>query len=879
MTRARKLSVFLLPACLSAVLCLLVATAALADTPVPFADYRQESWYLPHSPSVTGGPVASFFNPAAMALSHRTGLDFWWNDRNVRGDMDNYGLALGRNLGYAMQSRVFGDAGHNTRLTDHQISLARGGRRGTWGLAYRWSSGDGATARQQVLATGLVSRPSRYLTLGAAGLFSLESDHSQCVLDLGLRPLGRPWLTLHADWTANGDEAFFADGSWGAGLEVRPIQGLHLGVRARQKFAAASDEDEVEYALMAGVTLNSTSWSALPRLDSDGNLDATSYLVRSEPPFSGRPVRTPALFTPLPGYYPLNLENKILTYQKYRYLDDKHVAWLDLLRLLQRMEPGKQLKGVAVNLAGFRGRPSLLWEFRRELQRLQDKGLEIIIHADRLGQSTYYLASVADHLSLDPWGEVALPGLVLTRSYLKGTLEKLGVGFQELRYFKYKSAVESLSRDSMSPADREQRQRLVDLIYDEFARAVTRDRQLPAGRYDEAVDQYGRLTADEALSLKMVDRVGRWDELGSWLRKNRGAGFATGEALQPATSLPYDDNWGPALRIPVVYAVGVCDMDTGIKGRATSAYLRSLIRDPRVVAVVLRADSPGGDPLPSDLVGQAVRDLRKAGKPVIVSQGDVAASGGYWISMDGTRILTTPLTITGSIGVISGWAWNDGLADKLGITADSVERGRHAGLYSSVNIPFLGSLPRRAMNQEELDRAEHLIRGMYDQFVAAAARGRGMDPARVGELAQGRVWLGGDAVQNGLCDGFGTLADAIDLARTQAGVPGWRPTQVVEYPPRPLIKLPSLMPRLPSLGGLGRAWNGWLESLLVHQGTDAQGPAGPLASTVAGWPGLDVLETDYVQRIGRNAGQPLLMLSPEDLPQDWKEMGTEQPRD
>ena len=243
-------------------------------------------------------------------------------------------------------------------------------------------------------------------------------------------------------------------------------------------------------------------------------------------------------------------------------------------------------------------------------------------------------------------------------------------------------------------------------------------------------------------------------------------------------------------------------MDSGINGRRTSAWLRKLATDPDVKAVVLRADSPGGDPLPSDLVAEAVRLLKEAGKPVVVSQGDVAASGGYWISMDGSRILTTPVTITGSIGVISGWLWDDGLSTKVGVTAESVQRGRHADLYSEIGLPMLGGVPRRPMNEEELARTERVIRDMYGQFVQAVARGRGLDPAVVDSVAQGRVWMGDDAIARGLCDQVGGLSDAIAEARRLAGIPDGRDVELVEYPPRPLVRLPQLGLNLGAMGGL-----------------------------------------------------------------------------
>jgi protease-4 len=362
----------------------------------------------------------------------------------------------------------------------------------------------------------------------------------------------------------------------------------------------------------------------------------------------------------------------------------------------------------------------------------------------------------------------------------------------------------------------------------------------------------------------LIDAVERWDAQPRWLRESKRARPAPREWLAPER-LTYDEVWGPALKIPVVYAVGECAMDTGIKGRTTSQYLRRLINDPNVAAVVLRADSPGGDPLPSDLVADAVRQLRKAGKPVIVSQGDVAASGGYWISMDGTSILTTPLTITGSIGVISGWVWDDGLGEKMGVTADAVSRGRHADLYANIKFPFLGALPRRPMNDEELQRAESLIRGMYDDFLGAVAAGRNLDKDAVHEVAQGRVWMGGDAIEHGLCDSMGGLGDAIALARKEAGVPDWRKVQLVEYPPRKLFQFPSLFPSLPGLGWVDQQIQTGIQSFF-------ESPTQDLAHTYLPpvLPGLDGWETQYLKHLSRDAGEPQLVLPPESLPAEWR---------
>ena len=849
-----------------ALLSCLIAPAARAGRPyMPFADYRYESWFLPQSPGVYGGPAAGLFNPAAFALSDRAGADTWLSTSTATGVSNDWGFAFGRNLGFAMQSRCFLTDPQEFNVKDYQLNLAAGTRASTFGLAYRWSSGgNDVLAREKVVSLGLIHRCRSWLSFGAAGNISIESRAAQYVFDLGLRPLGRDWLTLFADWTVNDDQAFFNGGVFGAGVEVRPVRGLHLGARVREQPLTG----DLDYSLLAGVTLGTVNFTGQPVFDKDGHHTGTHWLLRGTPPFRGaEPARLTAFSRPRP-YVSLSLENKYLTYQRYRFFDDTRVAWLDLLPVLEKIRDDDLTAGIAVNLAGLRARPSLIWELRQMLQEIKDSGKEVIIHGDRFLMSTYYLASVADRITLDPQGMMLLPGTAMTRTYLKGTLEKLGLGFQELRYFKYKSAVESLSRDSMSEGDREQRQRIVDVIFEELRDGVLEGRDLDRARFKQVVDEKTFITATEAKELGLVDDLARWDDLGRWLHENRGTGLSRAEWLRLGREF-HDEQWGQPPRIAVVYAVGACAMDSGIKGRATSAYMRRLAHDPTVAAVVLRADSPGGDPLPSDLVAAATRKLKEAGKPVIVSQGDVAASGGYWISMDGTRILTTPLTITGSIGVIAGWLYDDGLTGKLGMTSDRVQRGSHADLFGAVNMPFLGGLPYRPLDEAELARVKTVILSLYDGFVSAVATGRGLDVDRVREIAQGRVWMGGDAIERGLCDRYGSLADAIALARETAGIADWREVEVTEYPPRPWFQFPGFGPQLPSLFGLGDRVDDWLAGLYRLQ--DAAGATDLDAVDPVGLPGLTGAEYDYLETVAGHQGQPLLLVGPDLLPEGWDE--------
>lgn len=837
-------------------------------------DYRTGSWFLPQTPGVTAGPVGGLFNPGAFALTDRAGTDVWLEDRDGHLSRDRFGFAAGRTFSIALNRSLVDWQGGQAAINDWQVGLAGGGRGGALGLAYRWSGGAPADVlRDRALVLGVVSRPARWLTWGASRAQSLEADAAQNILDLGLRPAVAPWLTVFGDFTVN-DGTNFGSGHWGAGLEIRPWRGLHVGVRARERL----DGGDPDVAVLVGLSGPGGHVSAQSVLDEDDDVLMTTWLSRSEPPFAGRDL--PPLFARGDTYVALDLQKRVLTYQKFRWLDDERVAWLDLLAQLEAVRDDPHLDILALNLAGFQGRPSLLWEMRQQLASLRAAGKRVIIYVDRAGLSTLYLASVADHLVLDPQGDLALPGLALSRSYLKGTLDKLGLGFQEHRYFRYKSAAETLSRDTMSEADREQRQRIVDVIYETCRDGIAGGRGRAPAAIDALVDSLGFLTPGEALAAGLVDELGRWDQL---LEKLRQDGARPGRWPEALRRVYWDEQWGRPARIPVVFLVGDCAMDSGINGRRSSAWLRKLAGDPSVKAVVLRADSPGGDPLPSDLVADAVRFLKAAGKPVVVSQGDVAASGGYWISMDGTRILTTPVTITGSIGVISGWLWDDGLAAKAGVTAESVQRGRHADLYSEIGVPMLGGLPRRPMNDEELARTERVIRDMYGQFVAAVARGRGLDPAAVDSVAQGRVWMGTDAIARGLCDATGGLADAIAEARRLAGIPADREVTVYEYPPRPLVKLPQIGPRFGAFAGLGLP--GALLDGAVRAVRAAAGPGVTTAADAASGAGLPArdeaalreagfgpLEAGWLTAFGREPGRPRLVVHPDALPGDWRRL-------
>ncbi len=824
--------------------CLLAPAAIAGEGDGVFVDHATETEFLPTSAGVMGGAAGAFELPAAWAMNDRSGTAFWYDDRDDTGSaLENWGLSMGRSFGLAVQHRTYLTTGDPLGVTDWQLGLAGGDRRSARSLAYRFSTGDGdAIGREKALVASSLHRFGRGVSMGMSYSQSLESAAREGLVDLGVRPFGAPWLTLFGDYALR-DGHDWDGGRWSAGAAIRPVPGIQLGVRLRDTW-----DDDVRATYSIGVTLGGTAGFMTQSYDAAGERMYTTYLTEWDgprAPVTGGPIIE--IGASAARIVPINLENRALTYQRYKWFDETRVAWLDLARVLDAVAADDDVDGVALNLAGFRGRPSLMWELRDALAALRAEGKQVYVHFDRAGMLLYSLASVADHVSMDPEGEIMLPGVDLSRTYMKDMLSKMGLGFEALQYFEHKTAVEALSLDHMSDADREQRGRIVDVIYETVRGAVTDGRGLSDAEFDRIVDEDPLMSADECLAADLVDRLARWNDMGEWLTTDRNAAFGS---LTPGWNRRYhDERWGTPPAVAVVYALGECAMDTGIRGRATSAHMRRLVDDPDVKAVVLRADSPGGDPLPSDLVAEAITMLRDAGKPVIVSQGDVAASGGYWISMNATEILTTPLTITGSIGVISGWLWDEELHEKVGVNADGVSRGAHADLFRNVRYPVGFAVPARAMTEEESAYTKELILDMYDRFVKAVAKGRDLDEDHVRSVGGGRVWMGEDAIGHGLCDGIGGLADAVERARELAGIDGVEST-VREYPPRNLFEMPEFGLPLPGLRGLFTAA---APSFLFADAVEPADPGLTLVRSLADW-----------------NGRPTALTTPDLLPEEWR---------
>jgi protease-4 len=396
---------------------------------------------------------------------------------------------------------------------------------------------------------------------------------------------------------------------------------------------------------------------------------------------------------------------------------------------------------------------------------------------------------------MDPRGIIILEGYIWGRNYFKGALDKLGIGYTELRYFKYKSAAETFSRESMSAGDKEQLQAIVDDWYQLAKEDICKGRNISYEKFDDFVNNRGIFLPEDALKEHLADTLGRWDSVEEIIKKIEGE---EKNLVSPGSlaefNQPKDNYWGEKPKVAIIYALGVCAMDEGIKARDLVKDVEAVAGDNNVKVVVLRVDSPGGDPLASDIVAEAIRKCKEK-KPVIVSQGFVAASGGYWLSMYGDTILAAPNTITASIGVIAGWMYNKEFKEKLGVSTDYVKRGEHADIGFGMRIPFIGlQIPDRDLTEKEIEIAESTIKNYYRDFVSMVASARETSYEYIDSIAQGRVWSGVDGLELGLVDELGSLYDAINIGLERANLKD-NEYEIVTYPEMPLFDIGSFIPK------------------------------------------------------------------------------------
>jgi protease-4 len=438
----------------------------------------------------------------------------------------------------------------------------------------------------------------------------------------------------------------------------------------------------------------------------------------------------------------------------------------DILRSIEHAKTDDKIEGILLtDMGGVGAGLATLTEIRNALLDFRLTGKFVVSYGDSYGQKPYYLASVADKVYMNPEGMLDLHGLGASIMFYKGALDKLGIEAQVIRHGKFKSAVEPYVYDKMSAENREQILAYAGSIWQSMLGDIAAQRQVESEKLNEVVNKLLLSDAQAALSLKLIDGLRQRGEMLSELavlsrRHENDMPSLVGIDSYSRTIAP--KNAAEKQKVAIVYAQGTI-LDDGreeIVGKALAAELRAVRRDSAIKAVVLRVNSPGGSALASEVIWHEMQLLNEA-KPLVVSMGDVAASGGYYIACPAACIVASPTTVTGSIGVF-GVLFNAQklFNSKLGLTVDVAATNDHADMGSVY----------RPLSKPEYSFILHQVEKVYDTFVGHVADGRKMSVKEVNSIGEGRVWSGVDAKRLNLIDEFGGLNVAVEKAVLMANL-------------------------------------------------------------------------------------------------------------
>jgi protease IV len=455
----------------------------------------------------------------------------------------------------------------------------------------------------------------------------------------------------------------------------------------------------------------------------------------------------------------------------------------DILDAVERAETDPRVKGILARLGTDDIGLAQAQELRDAIAAFRAHGKFAIAFADSFGEfgagtRPYYFAAAFDQIWLQPMGSLGLTGLYAETLFLKGTLDKLGIAPEFDHKGQFKTAANILTETQMTPPQREEVEDLLRSLSAQVVGGIAQDRRLSSDAVEGAIDR-APLLPEEALQAKLVDRIGyRDDAIAAAHKRAPGGEIVSLSAYLDGAGRPYSKGE----RIALIYGSGLIvrggssasplsQSDEMAANEITRAF-RAAVRDPKVRAILFRIDSPGGSVVASESIWHDVVFARERGKPVIVSMGNVAGSGGYFVAAPANKIVAEPATLTGSIGVLAGKLVVTDLLKKIGVTTDAAQFGANAAMFSAAS----GFSPLARV------RLQAFLDATYRGFKEHVAAGRHMTPEAVETVAQGRVWSGDEAKKNGLVDALGGYRAALLLAKQAAGIPAGTPVQLTVFP-------------------------------------------------------------------------------------------------
>ena len=500
----------------------------------------------------------------------------------------------------------------------------------------------------------------------------------------------------------------------------------------------------------------------------------------------------------------------------------------EILRNIEQAKTDANIKGIYLELSSIPTSTATLQEIRDKLVEFKESGKFVVVYGESLSQSAYYVASIADRIFLNPEGMLDLHGMASQVMFYKHLLEKLDVEMQIVRgpNNRFKSAVEPYFLDKMSEANREQMDKLLGTVWGQILADISHSRNISVEQLNQIADKLETIfSAEKALEYGLVDNLYYKDQVLEELKGLTGSNKDINAVGNAKYAKSYKDKSISKNEVAIIYASGqIFDgkgSDENIYSENLSKTIRKAREDENVKAIVLRVNSPGGSAVASAVIGREL-DLTKAEKPIIVSMGNYAASGGYWISANADYIFADATTLTGSIGVFGTFPNMQGLLNnKIGLTFDVAKTNENAD-FGAITQP---------LTEFQYAKLQENVVQTYDHFTKRVADGRGLRQSYVDSIGQGRVWAGADAIGLGLVDQIGDMEDAIAYAAQKANIAD--DYKVVELPKQKdfLTRLTESMngndkldaAMRQQLGGYYEYWQG-LQNLQKNTGIQARLP-------------------------------------------------------
>ncbi len=746
------------------ILFLTLSTSSLSGYQSP-----TESFVLPyHSVATSDDIFAIKHNPSGLGLRRSFQSSFFhtYSDSTFEGD-NAWLLSLG-GLGFSVEW-----LGNITPQTYRKYTLASGGKFADgfyWGTSYSWfGSRYEDYDKLSSWKIGLLLRPFEFVSFGAVAKDlnrpRFRDEKTEVSFDCGLavRPMGDR-LTLSVDGSMSQKEkARNADTRYR--VEVEPLDG----------FVISGDIDnDGNFGIGGRINLYNLGLGTYNSVTKDYEFNQGTAFVN----LCQDRYRT--LLQRKDNFLELKLSGKIVEENtRVGLFGRKKPTMIDLLNEIERAKEDKSIRGMILRIDPLDIGLAKAQEIRDAILSFKESDKSVIAYLEFGENKEYYIATAADEIVMMPSGYLMFTGLNAEITFIKGTLDKLGIVADLEHIGKYKSASELLTRDKMSEAYREVVNSLLDDMYDQITKDVAFQRGWSQEELKSKIDQ-GPFTASEAHKANLVDTLMYYDQIDDLVKQMVGKKPHRIDGKKYADRTYYEYSWAIPPKIAVIFATGsIFEGESGrdflwgeVMGSETIANaIKAAREDKTVKAIVFRVDSPGGSGIASDVILREI--IRTKGKkPFIVSMSDVAGSGGYWISCAADTIVSLPGTYTGSIGVISGKISLEGLYEKIGFTKEVIKRGKHADFFTTT----------RQFTDEEREVIKRQIKEFYDDFVNKVAEGRKMSYEEVDAIGKGRVWTGRQAKGNKLVDELGGLNLALAIAKEKAGIAEDAEVQILSLP-------------------------------------------------------------------------------------------------